>query len=289
MVTAPTIEQLEAARLADLGRLVADAAAGKPLTAAERRLVDSELARLKAEMAAGGRAVAARAAGRRRQPWAEIAEAYGISERTAKYWEARGIEAGDPVPWDEPALIPTWYPRHHRGRTLPGEVWRKVAAAGKVQNTGVGAFNVQPSLIEGERAAPSSVEQTMRSAFDTLSREISGLDRELTALKAVPDQDEGLIRSKRDELLSCMEKARQLSKGIQQDLVNSGKYVAVDKVVRELTAIHTAVRGVMRTEFRRAELELRSTANSDAWGAQVDVICDLIDRMLCEGEFAEAV
>jgi hypothetical protein len=295
-MTAPTIADLEAAPRADLARLVEDAKAGRPLNGAERRLVADELARLKAE-AAGAEADRAEEAGRagvvrRTRSLAETAEAFGISLRTANYWEKRGKEAGDPVPWDDPAQIPTWYPRHHKGRTLSGGVWRNVAAAGRekqAQNPPPGAFDYPSSATtQGEAATPATVEDTMRSAFVRLTTEMAGLGADLERLKSAKDVDEGLIRSKRDELLACMEKARQLSKGIQQDMIARGEFVSRAVVGREFAAVHLAVRAAMRSEFRRAELELRSAANSDAWGVAVDHVCDRVDRTLCENEFGEA-
>ncbi|MGJ8677210.1 MAG: hypothetical protein ACSHX0_06815 [Akkermansiaceae bacterium] len=43
----------------------------------------------------------------------QLSKKYGISQRSVKNWEARGVEHGVPVPWDDPDGLLVWYRNIH--------------------------------------------------------------------------------------------------------------------------------------------------------------------------------
>jgi hypothetical protein len=212
-----------------------------------------------------------------------IAGELGISRRTVNYWETRAVEVGDPVPWLEPAKIPSWYGRVHQGRALPKKVMTTLLG-GNQQNskkeevrTGKNGASAAPSSTKPEGAVPD-YEGGLERLHVLLVTEMEHLE---TALK---DRSDTLAtRSNRDDLLKVADKIRQVSKGIAADLLSAGRLVDRGAAKDEFLSRLLELKKKYRQFFTEGRGRLLAAGCQREWEEMVDRICEDAEVAFAEG------
>ena len=291
-----SLEAIRKALEGDLERILQLQAAGEPLSARDRGVLERELARqaageepeecnegsdlaLKSDLG-GLFNFATTGAG---------AEAYGYSLRQVKNWKREGRVRGMPCPLEEPAKMPAWFEAVFAPRECPQRL-RDAVQRLLAEGPGGGAAEEEPEKEPELPVIPPEVtdeevgfEATLRRA---LQREAL-LDKRLQAAILAGDPRADALETQWGKAAS---RVRELEKAAPAILEAQGVYLRRAEVKRELVGLAVGLPKAVKQGLRgrrRELLEALQLAELEALDRALEDLVAEVFADLCAARFAD--
>lgn len=279
----------------DLANIVAKSAAGAPLTARERQIIESQVAKAPSSNGPAQPTQAARVEDTEEEPKSDqlqgetlkrgrngffhlypyYVDIYDHSERTIKRWVAAGRKGEDPIDLDDPEQVHAWWTRNMK-KDVPAGIQKALIAHRKLHPV------VATVTVESERA-PASLADPLQ--FAPSDDEI-GLDAMVSRL----EHYELVFARKANEpggakvWLDTISRFTATLEKLRKEKEQQGLLIPKDQSEVILAALHGTIEQSVRggcPEFCKSV----GVPHTPAIEANWSVTCDRIFLALCRGVF----
>lgn len=170
--------------------------------------------------------------------FAKKADAYGVTTRTLRNWETRGVEVNEACPLDFPAKLLVWLEAHIK-RDLNSEVRARIQEAAdgdlpRYEREASAAPVVYAPLLPGipmeEMDFAALLRVTRRRAGTVAAR----LEAEESSARPNPR----LLNTMEKQFLALSNSMRQLEIAALEVLEKAGQYAKIEDMTTELSKIH---------------------------------------------------
>lgn len=233
-----------------------------------------------------------------RQTQAVYADRYGYHVRAIKGWIAEGRAANYPPPLDEPEKMPEWWTVVHPKRSVPGRLL--IAAQGKAPSKTAPAPTAPPPPGPPPPPPSSDAPPADRTRLPKAGLGFAGALQRLReaeseaheAYQAAKEDEDGnglpkdpaKVEQLRRAWNDINEQLRFQEKAAAEVLSKSGEMVLKADVHRELTRIHSAIVGGVRSLLRRVKAKSGNVTLEQAMPA-FDAEVDRVFSELIESQF----
>lgn len=271
-----TVRELEAARRAEVERILAKSKDGKVLTAGERKVLDAEI-----EARREDRPELKLTAGIQFRKVEDAAKAYGYSVRQVKNWKRDGRKARDPVPLDHPGEMPAWFERVYNPRECPDRLRDAVAALLE------GHGGEEPAAGAAVPVVPVEVDERevgFEATLNRARRREALLAKKLEAAIASQAANANQLETQWANAAAAL---RQIEKEAPKILEAQGVYLRRVDVRAELERLGGVIPARLQGSLRKRRRELAEAETAEDFEEVLEEAVEEACRELCDSRFAE--
>lgn len=198
--------------------------------------------------------------GKYRHKIAHYATFYEQSDRTIKRWIGSGRKKDDPTPLDDPILMPSWFPRHHKHR-VPEILLKRAAEARAVAPDAVPAETTESEAPPPPRTYSPPSELPIGSGFEAELQRVRDEARKGAGILADAEKSgvHADIEAARRQYDRALKLLREYERDAPKILAGMGSLVDQSVVEALLLPKHAAIRADLEAGYTfEIHRELRS-------------------------------